>query len=31
MKKVMERYGGTIEVEDNKPNGAVFVLKFKKA
>ena len=31
VKKVMERYDGEITVEDNKPNGAVFVLKFKKA
>ena len=27
VKKVIERYGGEITVEDNKPNGAVFVLK----
>jgi PAS domain S-box-containing protein len=31
VKKVVERYGGEITVEDNKPNGAVFVLKFKKS
>ena len=31
VKKVMERYGGEISFEGNKPNGAVFVLKFKKA
>lgn len=31
VKKVMERYGGEISVEDNKPSGAVFVLKLKKA
>ena len=30
VKKVMERYGGEISFEDNKPSGAVFVLKFKK-
>ncbi len=30
VKKVMERYGGEISLEDNKPNGAVFILKFKK-
>ena len=30
VKKVIERYGGTIEVEDNKPSGAVFRIKFKK-
>ena len=31
VKKVMERYGGEISVEDNKPSGAMFVLKLKKA
>ena len=30
VKKVIERYGGEITVEDNKPSGAVFVLKFRK-
>jgi len=30
VKKVMERYGGEISVEDNKPSGAVFILKLKK-
>ena len=30
VKKIIERYGGDIRVEDNKPNGAVFVLKFEK-
>ncbi len=30
VKKVLERYGGSVAVEDNKPCGAVFVLKFKK-
>jgi PAS domain S-box-containing protein len=30
VKKVIERYGGTIEVEDNNPSGVVFVLKFRK-
>ena len=30
VKKVIERYGGTIEVEDNKPNGTVFILKLKR-
>ena len=30
VKKVIERYGGKIRVEDNKPNGAVFILKFRK-
>ncbi|AGK61682.1 PAS domain S-box [Archaeoglobus sulfaticallidus PM70-1] len=28
-KKVMERYGGSISIEDNNPKGAVFVLRFK--
>jgi signal transduction histidine kinase/Tfp pilus assembly protein PilF len=27
----IERYGGTIAVEDNQPQGAVFVLKLRKA
>lgn len=31
VKKIMDRYDGGILVEDNKPNGTVFVLKFKKA
>jgi two-component system sensor kinase len=26
VKKTMERYGGSVRVEDNKPQGAVFVL-----
>ncbi|KYC53234.1 MAG: sensory histidine kinase AtoS [Candidatus Methanofastidiosum methylothiophilum] len=30
VKKILERYNGSIKVEDNKPNGAVFVLKFRK-
>jgi len=30
VKKVIERYGGTITVEDNKPTGSVFILKFGK-
>ena len=30
VKKIIERYGGTITVEDNRPNGVIFVLKFKK-
>jgi signal transduction histidine kinase len=29
-KKVVERYGGSIEVRNNKPRGAVFVLRLKK-
>jgi PAS domain S-box-containing protein len=28
--KTIERYGGTVHVEDNKPQGAVFVLRLKK-
>lgn len=31
IKKVVERYGGSIEVEDNKPRGAVFVIRLKRA
>lgn len=30
-KKTIERYGGSIEVENNEPNGAVFILTLKKA
>jgi signal transduction histidine kinase len=30
VKKVVERYGGKIKVEDNKPNGTIFILEFKK-
>jgi len=30
VKKVIERYGGEIRVEDNKPSGAVFILKLKR-
>lgn len=29
-KKTLERYGAAIRVEDNLPNGAVFILKFRK-
>ncbi|KYC45081.1 MAG: sensory histidine kinase AtoS [Candidatus Methanofastidiosum methylothiophilum] len=29
VKKTIERYGGTISVEGNKPNGAVFIIKMK--
>jgi len=29
VKKTIERYGGSIRVEDNKPGGAVFVIKLK--
>jgi len=27
----MERFGGYVKVEDNKPEGAVFVLGFRSA
>jgi len=30
VKKTIERYGGSIHVEDNEPKGAVFVIKLKK-
>ncbi|KYC48986.1 MAG: sensory histidine kinase AtoS [Candidatus Methanofastidiosum methylothiophilum] len=30
VKKVIERYGGEIRVEDNKPKGSVFIIKLKK-
>jgi PAS domain S-box-containing protein len=30
-KSVIERYGGKIWIEDNKPKGCVFVIKLKKA
>ena len=30
VKKLVERYGGSVEIEDNKPKGTVFVFKFKK-
>lgn len=30
VKKTLERYGATIRVEDNFPNGTVFILKFRK-
>ena len=30
VKKTVERYGGSIRVEDNKPKGTVFVIKLKK-
>lgn len=29
-KKTLERYGGSIRYEDNKPKGATFILKLKK-
>jgi len=28
VKKVIERYGGEIEIQDNKPRGTVFIVKF---
>jgi len=30
VKKVIERYGGAITIEDNKPNGAIFAVKLRK-
>jgi len=29
VKKTIERYGGTISVEDNKPKGTIFIIKLK--
>ncbi|MEN6378834.1 MAG: histidine kinase N-terminal 7TM domain-containing protein [Methanofastidiosum sp.] len=29
VKKTIERYGGTIKLEDNKPKGATFIIKLK--
>jgi len=31
VKKVLERYWGSITVEDNKPNGVVFIIRLRKA
>ena len=31
VKKTLERYGGTIKVEENTPNGAVFLMKLELA
>ncbi|MCD4818390.1 MAG: tetratricopeptide repeat-containing sensor histidine kinase [Candidatus Cloacimonetes bacterium] len=31
VRKTIERYGGSISVEDNKPTGAVFVISLRKA
>jgi len=28
--KLMDRYGGAVRVEDNKPQGTIFILEFKK-
>ncbi|RLI75450.1 histidine kinase, partial [Archaeoglobales archaeon] len=29
VKRVVERYGGDVSVEDNKPKGAVFVVRLR--
>ncbi|MEA2054111.1 MAG: ATP-binding protein, partial [Candidatus Thermoplasmatota archaeon] len=29
VKKTVERYGGSVYIEDNKPNGSIFVIKLK--
>ena len=29
VKKLVDRYGGEVEIEDNKPKGAIFVLKLR--
>lgn len=31
VKKTIERYGGTISVEDNSPNGTVFIIRLRQA
>ena len=31
VKQTIDRYGGSISVEDNKPSGAVFIINLKKA
>ena len=31
IKQTIERYGGSISIEDNKPRGAVFIINLKKA
>ncbi|MFP4170746.1 MAG: sensor histidine kinase [Methanomassiliicoccales archaeon] len=31
VRATMERYGGSVHVEDNSPRGSVFVLRFRKA
>ncbi len=31
VKNILEKYGGEIIVEDNKPSGAIFILRLKKA
>ena len=28
VKRIMERYGGTIKVSDNKPTGTIFILEY---
>ncbi|HDN73870.1 MAG TPA: ATP-binding protein, partial [Archaeoglobus sp.] len=30
VRKVMEKYGGKVWVEDNEPTGTIFVLEFKR-
>ena len=30
VKSLMKKYGGTVEIKDNKPEGCLFVLKFKR-
>lgn len=31
VKNIIQKYGGEVKVEDNRPSGAVFILKLKKA
>ena len=31
IKQTIERYGGSISIEDNKPSGAIFIINLKKA
>ncbi|MCK4694401.1 MAG: HAMP domain-containing histidine kinase [Candidatus Cloacimonetes bacterium] len=28
--KAMESYGGSVSIEDNQPNGSVFILTFRR-
>ena len=30
IKKIVEKFDGSIEVKDNKPKGAIFIIKLKK-
>ncbi len=30
LKKTIEEYGGEVFVEDNKPHGAIFIIRMKK-